>query len=280
MTIESWDNILRFVAVTNRFNLESFRAAPMASSVNGTDHGLLRAVSSKVEIAKVARHAGQLLLCRLIIIDLARTWPCVVGTGSQLQLRCVGPICRGARDCAIARFKATGERAFKLTVVEGGVRSVEAAIADCKALRDFSERTNMKLQEMRLSFRDITVKKDKFGRPDHMRRSALARSMVSPSILVNPSLKGAARAFEAQRIFLVDDNHAARLDCGITETIAIVKPKPHDGTLELMITFCQQEAIVFTAPRATVAADRNARAFDLRSLFFETRQKKGPNMAK
>jgi len=62
MTIESWNNILRFVAVTNRFNLESFRAAPMASSVNGTDHGLLWAVSSKVEIAKVARHAGQLLL--------------------------------------------------------------------------------------------------------------------------------------------------------------------------------------------------------------------------
>ena len=62
MTIESWDGILHFIGVTNRFNLESFRAAPMTSSANETDHGLLRAVSSKVEIAKVARHAGQLLL--------------------------------------------------------------------------------------------------------------------------------------------------------------------------------------------------------------------------
>ena len=41
---------------------------------------------------------------------------------------------------------------------------------------------------------------------------------------------------------------------GITEAIAIVKPEPHDGTLELMITFCQQEAVIFTAPLANVAA--------------------------
>ena len=107
---------------------------------------------------------------------------------------------------------------------------------------------------MRLSFRGVAVKKEKFGRSDAVRRSVLARSMVDPSILLNPKLKGLPCAFEARRVFLVDGAHAAKLECGLTQAAAIFRPKPKDGTIQLEIKFVKQNTAILSAPVKNIFA--------------------------
>ena len=91
--------------------------------------------------------------------------------------------------------------------------------------------------------------------------------MVSPSILINPKLKGLPRAFEAGRLCFVDGGNAARLDCGITRVVAIVRPVPRNGTFQVEVQFGKQPTVLFSAPLRAVRAavmdlDDSARAGD------------------
>ena len=161
------------------------------------------------------------------------------------------------RSEAIARLKVSNNRDYDLEKhgsFGSSVQSCRVAADQLAVLKPFVERTNARMQTMRLSFRGVVVKKEKFGRPDAVRRSVLARSMVDPSILLNPKLKGLPRAFEARRVLLVDGVHAAKLECGLTQAVAIFRPKPKDGTVQLEIKFFKEDTVVLTAPVKNVFA--------------------------
>ena len=254
ITVASFDDIVHFVSVANGFSLDKFRTTPPYSAVNETSHAMLRAISKNLLISAVARGTGQVLQASLIVSDMARTW---IWTTAMSTYESAFEQSPQIRSEAIARFKASNERAYNLKRGSFGSSSVQSrriAAAELAVLKPFVERTNARLQTMRLSFRDVVVKKEKFGRPDAVRRSVLARSMVDPSILLNPKLKGLPRAFEARRVFLVDGVHAAKLECGLTQAVAIFRPKPKDGTIQLEIKFVKQNTVILSAPVKNVFA--------------------------
>jgi hypothetical protein len=158
------------------------------------------------------------------------------------------------------------KRTWRIKARHGTSATGAADIRELTVLRRFVGASNAQNQRLKLSFRGLVVDKGKF-RPDHARRSLLARAMVSPSILINPKLKGMPRAFEAGRLCFVGEQNAARLDCGITRAVAIVKPVPRNGTFQVEVQFGKQSTVLFSAPlhaarAAVMDLDDSARAGD------------------
>ena len=120
---------------------------------------MLRGISKNLLISAVARGTGQVLQASLIVSDMARTWIWATAMSTYESAVAQG---LQIRSEAIARFKASNERAYNLKRGAFGSSSVQSrrvAAAELAVLKPFVERTNARLQTMRLSFRDVAVKK-------------------------------------------------------------------------------------------------------------------------
>ena len=122
---------------------------------------MLRAISKNLLISAVARGTGQALQANLIVSDKARTW---TWTSAMPTYESEIEQSPQVRSEAIARLKASNNRDYDLEKhgsFGSSAQSCRVAVDQLAVLKPFVERTNARMQTMRLSFRGVVVKKEK-----------------------------------------------------------------------------------------------------------------------